>query len=210
MPKYFLIIISFFLFITSTVQGEDVSADKKIVLQGLMNQFIEEISDDGKMIYHDKKSDKLNAIYFATAQPMYVPDAGNYLLCTSGFDEGGQEHIVDFYAQDVGGDYKILDVSVDNCRCFGRQSFNLESCRKSCMKILVNFFCIETSKLVTSVKNVMNMEEKTQLTNLVYEDQKIFEVIEKVLLSGSVSVINRNNQIIGTLDKETLSKFIYS
>ena len=39
MPKYFLIIISFFLFITSTVQGEDVSADKKIVLQGLMNQF---------------------------------------------------------------------------------------------------------------------------------------------------------------------------
>ena len=78
------------------------------------------------------------------------------------------------------------------------------------MKILVNFFCIETSKLVTSVKSIMNKEEKTQLTNLVYEDQKIFEVLEKVLLSGSVSVIDRNNQIVGTLDKETLSKFIYS
>ena len=209
MPKYFLIIIPFFLFITSTVQGEDVSADKKIVLQELMNQFIDEISDDGKMIYNDTNSNKLNTIYFATAQPMYVPDKGNYFLCTSGFDEQGQEHIVDFYAQDVGNEYKIVDMSVDNCRCFGRQSLNPQYCKKSCMKILVNFFCIETSKLVTSVKNVMNMEEKTQLSNFVYEDQKIFEVLEKVLLSDSVSVIDRNNQIVGTLDKATLSKFIY-
>ena len=210
MYKFFLALVSFLFLITPKAQAEEVSTETKLVLQDLMNQYIDEISEDGKMIYLDTKSDKLNALYFASAQPMYVPDKGNYLLCTSGFDEEGQEHIVDFYAQDVGGDYKILDVSVDNCRCFGRQSFNLESCRKSCMKILVNFFCIETSKLVTSVKSVMNMEEKTQLTNLVYEDQKIFEVLEKVLLSGSVSVIDRNNQIVGTLDKETLSKFIYS
>ena len=176
-----------------------------------MNQYIDEISDDGKMIYNDTNSNKLNTIYFATAQPMYVPDKGNYFLCTSGFDEGGKEHIVDFYAQDVGGDYKILDVSVDNCRCFGRQSFNRESCSKSCMKILVNFFCIETSKLVTTVNVIMDTEENTQVSNnFVYEDQKMFEVLEKVILRGSVSVINRNNQIVGTLDKETLLKFIYS
>ena len=210
MYKYFLIFISFFLFITSSVQGEDVSADKKIVLQDIMNQFIDEISEDGKMIYHDTKTDKLNSLFFASAQPMYVPHEGNYFLCTSGFDEEGREHIVDFYAQDVGGDYKIVDVTVDNCRCFGRQSLNPQYCKKSCMKILVNFFCIETQKLVTSVKSIMNMEEKTQLSNLVYEDQKIFEILEKVLISGSVSVINRNNQIVGTLDKETLSKFIHS
>jgi len=61
-----------------------------------------------------------------------------------------------------------------------------------------------------SVKSIMNMKEKTQLTNHVYEDQKIFEVLEKVLSSGSVSVIDRNDRIVGTLDKETLSKFIYS
>ena len=39
---------------------------------------------------------------------------------------------------------------------------------------------------------------------------RIIEVLEKVLLSGSVSVIDRNNQIAGTLDKEVLSRFIYS
>ena len=211
MPKYFLIVISFFFLAISNAQGKDVSTEKKIVLQDLMNQFIDEISEDGKMIYHDTKSDKLNSLYFASAQPMYVPDKGNYLLCTSGFDEEGKEHIVDFYAQDVGGDYKILDVSVDNCRCFGRQSFNRESCSKSCMKILVNFFCIETSKLVTTVNVIMDTEENTQVSNnFVYEDQKMFEVLEKVILRGSVSVINRNNQIVGTLDKETLLKFIYS
>ena len=209
MIKYLLIFISFFFLVASNAQGADASAEKKIVLQNLMNQFIDEISEDGKMIYLDTQTNNLNALYFATAQPMYVPDKGNYFLCTSGFDAAGKEHIVDFYAQDVGGDYRIVDFSVDNCRCFGRQSFNPESCRKSCMKILVNFFCIETNKLVTSVKNIMNMEEKNQLTNLIYEDQRVFEVLEKVLLSGSVTVINRNNQIVGTLDKKTLSKFIY-
>ena len=56
----------------------------------------------------------------------------------------------------------------------------------------------------------MSEEEKTQLTNYVYEDQKIFEVLEKVLLTGAVSVIDRNNRIVGTLDKKTLSKFIHS
>ena len=40
----------------------------------------------------------------------------------------------------------------------------------------------------------MNMEEKTQLTSLIYEDQRVFEVLEKVLLSGSVTVINRNKR----------------
>ena len=57
----------------------------------------------------------------------------------------------------------------------------------------------------------MDTEENTQVSNnFVYEDQKMFEVLEKVILRGSVSVINRNNQIVGTLDKETLLKFIYS
>ena len=56
----------------------------------------------------------------------------------------------------------------------------------------------------------MSTAETAKLTNHVYEDQKIYEVLEKVLLSGSVSVIDRNNQIVGILDKETLSRFIYS
>ena len=114
MSKYFLIIVFFFLFFTFKVQGGDVSAENKIILQDLMNQFIDEISNDGKMIYHDKKSNKLNTLYFASAQPMYVPDGGNYFLCTSGFDENGEEHLVDFYAKEVEGSYKIADVSVDN------------------------------------------------------------------------------------------------
>ena len=210
MSKYFIIFLSLTILYMSNAQSVEVSAEKKLILQDLMNEYIDEISEDGKMIYMDTKSNKLNTLYFASAQPMYVPDGGNYFLCTSGFDAQGQEHIVDFYAQDVGEDYRIVDVSVDNCRCFGRQSFNPEYCQKSCMKILVNFFCIETTKLVTTVKSIMSIDEKnTEITNYIYEDQKVFEVIEKVFLSGAVSVIDRNNRIVGTLDKNTLSKFIH-
>jgi hypothetical protein len=42
----------------------------------------------------------------------------------------------------------------------------------------------------------------------VYEDEKIFSILEKVLSKGSVSVIDKSNNVIGSLTKETVSKFI--
>ena len=103
------------IFLTlSQAYSDDVSAEMKIKLQDLMNSFIEEISVDGKMIYIDTKSDKLNGLYFSSAHPMYVPHEGNFFLCTAGVDDEGNEHLVDFYAKETNGDYKIVDVSVDN------------------------------------------------------------------------------------------------
>ena len=114
MHKFFLVLISFFFFTVSNIQADDVSTETKLVLQDLMNQFIEDLSVDGKMIYIDTKSEKLNTLYFSTAHPMYVPHEGNFFLCTSGVDENGEEHLVDFYAKEVEGGFKIVDVSVDN------------------------------------------------------------------------------------------------
>ena len=114
MYKFFLALVSFLFLITSKVQAEEVSTETKLILQDLMYQFIEDLSVDGKMIYIDTKSNKLNSLYFSTAHPMYVPHEGNFFLCTSGFDENGEEHLVDFYAKEVEGSYKIVDVSVDN------------------------------------------------------------------------------------------------
>ena len=114
MHKFFLVLFSFLFFFVSNIQADDVSTETKLVLQDLMNQFIEDLSVDGKMIYIDTKSEKLNTLYFSTAHPMYVPHEGNFFLCTSGVDENGEEHLVDFYAQEVEGSFKIVDVSVDN------------------------------------------------------------------------------------------------
>ena len=107
----------FFLTMFLTVShaySDDVSAEMKIKLQDLMNNFIEEISVDGKMIYIDTKSDKLNGLYFSSAHPMYVPHEGNFFLCTEGVDDEGNTHLVDFYAKENEGEYKIVDVSVDS------------------------------------------------------------------------------------------------
>ena len=61
-----------------------------------------------------------------------------------------------------------------------------------------------------SVKSIMNSNKNPSNSSSVYEDEKIFKIIEKVLSEGSVSVINRSNEIVGSLDKETISKFIYN
>ena len=60
-----------------------------------------------------------------------------------------------------------------------------------------------------SVKSIMNNNKNPSNSSSVYEDEKIFKIVEKVLSEGSVSVINRSNEIVGSLDKETISKFIY-
>ena len=61
-----------------------------------------------------------------------------------------------------------------------------------------------------SVKSIMNDNKNPSNSSSVYEDEKIFKILEKVLSEGSVSVINRSNEIVGSLDKETISKFIYN
>ena len=49
-------------------------------------------------------------------------------------------------------------------------------------------------------------ESNSSLT--VYEDEKIFSILEKVLSAGSVSVIDKSNNVVGSLNKETVSRFI--
>ena len=59
-----------------------------------------------------------------------------------------------------------------------------------------------------SVQSIMDEKKDLSNSTTVYKDEKIFSVLEKVLSEGSVSVIDRSNNIVGSLNKETISKFI--
>ena len=59
-----------------------------------------------------------------------------------------------------------------------------------------------------SVKSIMDTKKESNNSSTVYEDEKIFSILEKVLSEGSVSVLDKSNNIIGSLNKETVSKFI--
>ena len=59
-----------------------------------------------------------------------------------------------------------------------------------------------------SVKSIMNIQKQPSNALTVYEDEKIFSILEKVLSEGSVSVIDRSNNIVGSLNRETVSRFI--
>ena len=57
-----------------------------------------------------------------------------------------------------------------------------------------------------SVKSIMNNQKQPSNALTVYEDEKIFSILEKVLSEGSVSVIDRSNNIVGSLNRETVSR----
>ena len=59
-----------------------------------------------------------------------------------------------------------------------------------------------------SVKSIMNNQKQPSNSLTVYEDEKIFSILEKVLSEGSVSVIDRSNNIVGSHNRETVSRFI--
>ena len=61
-----------------------------------------------------------------------------------------------------------------------------------------------------SVKSIMNNTKDLTNSTTVYEDEKIFKILEQVLSQGSVSVINRSNEVVGSLNKKVVSKFIYN
>ena len=114
MTKLFVKILAIIFVTISFANADEISAETKLKLQETMNDFITNMSVDGKMIYIDTKSDKLNSLYFSTAHPMYISHEGNFFLCTAGVDEEGEEHLVDFYVKNMDGTFKITDISVDN------------------------------------------------------------------------------------------------
>ena len=59
-----------------------------------------------------------------------------------------------------------------------------------------------------SVKSIMSNIKESNNSLTVYEDEKIFSILEKVLSAGSVSVIDKSNNVVGSLNKETVSRFI--
>ena len=61
-----------------------------------------------------------------------------------------------------------------------------------------------------SVKSIMKIDRNADFINTVFENEKVFKIVEKVLTYGVVRVIDRSNNTVGSLDKETVSKFLYS
>ena len=59
-----------------------------------------------------------------------------------------------------------------------------------------------------SVKSIMSNIKESNNSLTVFEDEKIFSILEKVLSAGSVSVIDKSNNVVGSLNKETVSRFI--
>ena len=57
-----------------------------------------------------------------------------------------------------------------------------------------------------SVKSIMSNIKESNNSLTVYEDEKIFSILEKVLSAGSVSVIDKSNNVVGSLNKDTVSR----
>ena len=61
-----------------------------------------------------------------------------------------------------------------------------------------------------SVKSIMKKDKNSNYDITVNENEKVFKIVEKVLTYGTVRVVDQSNETVGSLDKETVSKFLYS
>ena len=61
-----------------------------------------------------------------------------------------------------------------------------------------------------SVKSIMTKDQNSKYDVTVYENEKVFKIVEKVLTNGIVRVIDNNNKTVGSIDKETVSRFLYN
>ena len=61
-----------------------------------------------------------------------------------------------------------------------------------------------------SVKSIMKIDKNANFASTVFENEKVFKIVEKVLTHGVVRVVDKSNNTVGSLNKETVSKFLYS
>ena len=59
-----------------------------------------------------------------------------------------------------------------------------------------------------SVKSIMEHDKNSTYEHSVYEEEKVFKIVEKVLTHGLVRVIDKSNNTVGSLSKEKVSKFL--
>lgn len=99
---------------SAPVLAADIPAEVQVRLQGAMQHYIDQISVDGSYTYIDPKTSQLRTVYPANVHPMVLGFGKDYFVCSELVDGSGKKLTADFLVRKFGGDYRVVQMILDN------------------------------------------------------------------------------------------------
>ncbi len=113
MNKQFWLAIVAILAGPATVWG-DIPTDVKAKLQSAMIAHVDGVMVDGAYTYLDTTSNTIETVYPANVHPMVIPAGDDFFVCSEMITESGDAVTADFLVRQVAGDYKVVQMVVNN------------------------------------------------------------------------------------------------
>ena len=101
-------------FLASAAEAGDVAAKLQIELQTAMLTYTDSILVDGGYSYVDTKTDALSTVYPANVHPFVVSLGNDYVVCSEMIDESGNTVTADFLVRQIGSDYRVVQMILDD------------------------------------------------------------------------------------------------
>ncbi|MGI9374112.1 MAG: hypothetical protein ACR2OJ_16615 [Hyphomicrobiales bacterium] len=101
-------------FLAGPAAAEDIPTDVKAKLQSAMIAHVDGVMVDGAYTYLDTTSNTIETVYPANVHPMVIPAGGDFFVCSEMITEAGDAVTADFLVRQVAGDYKVVQMVVNN------------------------------------------------------------------------------------------------
>ncbi|WP_170476428.1 hypothetical protein [Ruegeria arenilitoris] len=100
--------------ISGPVLAADIPTEVKAKLQSAMIAHVDGVMVDGAYTYLDTTTNEIATVYPANVHPMVIPAGGDYFVCSEMITEGGDTVTADFLVREISGDYKVVQMIVNN------------------------------------------------------------------------------------------------
>lgn len=92
----------------------DIPTDVQVRLQSAMLEHVDRVAVDGAYTYVDAKSDEIRTVYPANVHPFVISAGPDFFVCSEMIDEGGETVTADFLVRAVGGDFRVVQMIVND------------------------------------------------------------------------------------------------
>ncbi len=111
--KKLLCVVALLLF-SGPVMASDIPTEVKAKLQSAMISHVDGVMVDGAYTYLDTTTNAFETVYPANVHPMVIPAGRDYFVCSEMITEDGDTVTADFLVREVSGDYKVVQMIVNN------------------------------------------------------------------------------------------------
>ena len=108
----FLIVTLSALLLAFPAFAAEVAPDVQVKLQNAMQSHLDGVSDDGAYTYLTPAA-ATRTLYPANTHPMVLAYGDDFFVCSDMVDEAGKSFTADFLVRQIGGDYRVVQMMVD-------------------------------------------------------------------------------------------------